>query len=551
MTKATRLLTLLILGASVAAPAHAQDQMIIGQIQFIANLHPAIQVNNTKRGVIGYAQRPITAFDEKGENVCILCETVPTVENGLVKIVDRPNGQKGMDVTLKLKAGLKWGDGVPVTAKDIAFTWKIGTDPAIGFSNYNPWNRATGVDVVDDRTAVMHLPSVMTGFNSWDQIIPEHLEGPVYAENKTGEAYLKQTGYNRAPTTPGLWNGPFLFSSYQPGTRVVMEKNPHFQPAPKLDRIILAYRDNSSALMQNFIAGAIDAVPVSPGGISFAQFLELKKSYPDRFQYFVEPGDNLERIAMQLENPILADVRVRRALLHAIDRKTISDRLFDGLQPVADGPLPKGTPYYNAAMAVYPYDVARAKALLAEAGWKPGADGICVNGAGERLSLEFVTTAGNQTRQQITQVLQNQFKLACIEIQPKLVALQEYNGVMLRRRAFKGLLMGSIDFPPSASPRIVLGSDRIPAEANAWAGNNFSGYKNTAMDALMERVETAVSEVDAKAVWGEIQKIYAEDLPLLPLYFYARAYVAQKNVFDFVPTTVDPLNIWSEKWRRR
>ncbi len=551
MTHTTRFLTLLCLGAGLATSARAQDQMVIGQIQFIANLHPAIQVNNTKRGVIGYAQRPITAFDEKGANVCILCETLPTVENGLAKLVDRPNGQKGMDVIIKLKPGLKWGDGVPVTAKDIAFTWKIGTDPAIGFSNYNPWSRATGVDVVDEQTAVLHLPSVQNGFNSWDQILPEHLEGPVYAENKTGEAYLKQTTYNRAPTTAGLWNGPFLFSSYQPGTRVVMEKNPHFQPAPKLERIILAYRDNSSALMQNFIAGAVDAVPVSPGGISFAQFLELKKSYPDRFQYFVEPGDNLERLAVALDNPILADVRVRKALMHAIDRKTISDRLFDGLQPVADGPLPKGTPYYNVAMAIYPYDVARAKALLAEAGWTPGPDGVCKNASGERLSFEFVTTAGNQTRQQITQVLQNQLKQACIEIQAKLVALQEYNGVMLRRRTFKGLLMGSIDFPPSASPRIVLGSDRIPSEANAWSGNNFSGYKNPAMDALMGRVETAVSEADAKAVWGEIQKIYAEDLPLLPLYFYARAYVAQKNVFDFVPTTVDPLNIWSEKWRRR
>ena len=545
MRKIARVLPLLILGMSLAKSVAAQDQMIIGQIQFIANLHPAIQVNNTKRGVIGYATRPITAFNEKGLNVCILCETLPTIQNGLVKLVDR-NGQKGMDVTIKLKAGLKWGDGVPVTAKDIAFTWKIGTDPAIGFSNYNPWNRAIGVDVVDEQTAIMHMPTIQTGFDSWDQILPEHLEAPVYAENKTGDAYLKQTNYNRAPTLPGLWNGPFMFSSYQPGTRVVMEKNPHFQPAPKVERIILAYRDNSSALMQNFIAGAIDAVPVSPGGISCAQFLELKKSYPDRFQYFADPGDNLERIALALDNPILADIRVRKALMHAIDRKTISDRLFDGLQPVADGPLPKGTPYYNEAISLYPYDVARAKALLAEAGWTPAADGICKNAAGDRLSFEFVTTAGNQTRQQITQV-----KLACIEIQPKFAALQEYNGVMLRRRTFKGLLMGSIDFPPSSSPRIVLGSDRIPSESNAWSGNNFSGYRNPAMDALMERVEVATSETEMKQVWGEIQKIYAEDLPLLPLYFYARAYVTQKNVYDFNPTTVDPLNIWAENWRRR
>ena len=545
------LMALVAGGMAFTSGAVAQNQIVIGQLQFIANLHPVIQVNNTKRGVVGYATRPITAFDEHGVNVCILCETLPTVENGLARIVDRPNGQKGMDVTLKLKSDLKWGDGVPVTARDIAFTWEMGSNPSIGFSNYNPWNRPDGVDVVDDRTAVLHLPSIMPGFNSWDQILPEHLEGPIYAENKTGETYIKQTLYNRAPTTPGLWNGPFLFSSYQPGTRIVMERNPQFQPAAKLDRIILSYRDNSSALVQNLLAGAIDAVPVSPGGISFAQMLDLRKSYPDKFAYYADPGDNLERIAVNLDNPIMADVRVRRALLLGIDRKALTDSLFNGLQPVADGPLPDSSPFFNTAMASYPYNRDNAKALLAEAGWTPGSDGVCRNAQGEKLSLEFVTTAGNQTRQQITQVIQSQLKQICVEIVPKYVALQEYNTTMLHHRAFKHLLMGSIDFPPSASPRIVLGSDRIPTEANGWSGNNFSAYRNPAMDAVTARIDAAVQEADAKAAWLDLQRIYAEDLPLLPLYFYARAYVASKDIQDFVPTTVDPLNIWAERWRRR
>ena len=102
---------------------------------------------------------------------------MPTLENGLAKIEDRPDGAKGMAVTIKLKPGLQWGDGQPVTAKDIAFTWKLGSDPASGFSNTNPWNRATSVDVVDDSTAVMHLDQVRADFNQWDQILPEHIEG--------------------------------------------------------------------------------------------------------------------------------------------------------------------------------------------------------------------------------------------------------------------------------------------------------------------------------------------------------------------------------------
>jgi peptide/nickel transport system substrate-binding protein len=540
--------------AALSAPTAAvaqERQIVIGQLQFNPNAHPLIQVNNTKRIMMGFAQRPITGFDEAGANVCVLCETLPSLSTGLAKIVKRPDGSEGMEVTIRLKDGLKWGDGKPVTARDIAFTWRMASDPAMGVSNYNLWTRADRVDVVDDRTALLHLPRVITGYDAWDHVIPEHLEGPVYAQNPTGDAYVKQTLFNREPTNPGLWNGPFVFTEYRPGTRIILQRNPNWPgPGPHLGRIVLSYRDNSAALVQNLLAGAIDAVPVSPGGISFAQMLDLRRQQPTRFDYHVAPGANLERIALNLDNPILADVRVRRALLTAIDRKAITDALFDGLQEVAHGPLPPGDVGYSDDFVRHPFDLAKARAMLAEAGWRPGPDGICVDGAGRRLTFEFVTTAGNRTREQIAQVLQSQFKAACVETVNNFVQLAEFNGRMLRRRAFTGMVMGSIDFPPSASPRIVYGTDQIPSEANGWTGNNFSGYRNPAMDAAIARVEGALEEPAMKAAWAEIQKIHAEDLPLLPLYFYARAYVAIKAIKDFRADTVDPLTFWAESWRR-
>jgi peptide/nickel transport system substrate-binding protein len=529
----------------------ASDQLVIGQVQFVPNMHPLIQVNNTKRGVIGYSLRPISAYNERGQLVCVMCETLPTIENGLAKLVDGPNGKR-MLVTIKLKQGLAWGDGTPVSARDIAFTWRMGTDPKVGFSNYNPWNRADKVDIVDDRTVVLHMPKALPGYNAWDQLIPEHIEGPIYAKHPMLDEYVKQTAYNTAPTTPGLWNGPFVFASYQPGTRIVLEQNPHWPaPKPKLARVVLTYRDNSAALVQNFLAGAIDALPVSPGGISFAQMLDLKKRYPDRFQFHINDGVNLERIALQMSNPILGDARVRKALMHAIDRKAIVDSLFDGLQPKADNLFAPSEPFYERGITIYAYNPAKAKALLTQAGWKPGPDGICQNAQGERLSFEFVTTAGNQTRAQIAQVVQSQLKQVCVESVTKLVALNEFNGQMLRRRAFKGMIMGSIDFPPSASPRIVLGSDMIPGEANSWVGNNFSGFANPKMDAAIAQVESALDDATSKAAWSTIQQVFTEELPMLPLYFYARAYVTAKDVYDFEAGTVDPLSNWAERWRRQ
>jgi peptide/nickel transport system substrate-binding protein len=342
-----------------------------------------------------------------------------------------------------------------------------------------------------------------------------------------------------------------VLSDYRPGTRIVFEPNPHWPgPEPHLKRIILTYRDNSPALIQNLLSGGIDAVPVSPGGISFSEMLDLRKQYPDRFIYHIAYGTNLERIALNLDNPILADVRVRRALMMAINRDEITKALFDGLQSSAQSLVSEESPLFSNAITRYPFDPAAAKKLLTEAGWHPGPGGICVDDKGRRLSFDFVTTAGNQTRAQIAQVIQDEMKDICVEMVTKLVSLAEFNGPMARQRNFKGMMMSSIDFSPSASPRIALGSDAIPTDANSHVGNNFSGYSSKEMDDALTSLENVLGPKQEKEGWDKVQRIFTADLPMLPLYFYARSYVTVKDIKDFRQGTLDPLGNWAEEWRR-
>ncbi|MCI5078261.1 peptide ABC transporter substrate-binding protein [Oricola sp.] len=543
-------LTLSLAGSAMAQPD--KSQLVVGQLQFLKNFHPLIQVNNTKRLQINYGLLPLTAYNWDAENECILCEEVPTLDNGLAEIVDNADGSKGMRVTFKLKEGLSWGDGEPVTSNDVAFTLKMANDPDIGFSEFNPWTRASEIEIVDDRTFTLVLPELTPSFASWDQVLPEHIEGPVYAENGDNESYVKQTHYNTEPTNPGLWNAPFMLSEYQIGTRLTWVPNPHWPgKKPGFEKVTLSYRDNSSALVQNLLAGEIDAVPVSPGGISFSQMLDVKKQRANDLKFHVIDGTNLERIAVNLDNPILADIKVRRALLMGIDREAITEALFEGQQKVANGLLSDSNALFNPDIAKYSFDPEAAKALLAEAGWTPGSDGICTNSAGDRLSLDLATTAGNQTREQIALVIQDLLKQVCVEINPQFVPLQEYNGTLSRRREFSGLIMSSIRFSPSTSPRIAVGSDRIPTEANNWVGNNFSGYTSERMDAALDDFQSSLSSAQTRAAWADIQEIFAEDLPMLPLYFYAESYVTVPDMQDFHLNTFDPLMIWAVDWHRQ
>ena len=309
------LLGLALAVAAVTRPAMAKDTLVIGVAQFPASLHPYIGAQTVQGFALGFALRRITAYDTEGKVACLLCTEVPSLQNGLAKLEDQPDGSKGLAVTIKLKPGLRWGDGVPVTARDILFTWKVGSDPNAGFANSHPWTRATSVDVVDDSTAVLHLARTFTSYALWDDLLSEHVDGPVYEAAKAPGDYINHTVYNRDPLNPGLWNGPFLVTDYRSNDSVGFQPNPYWSGAkPGLKRITLRLLENTASLQANLLSGDVDMTP-SGIGLSIDQAVSLEKTDSDRFRFIYQPALSYEHIEPNLANPILQDVRVREALL--------------------------------------------------------------------------------------------------------------------------------------------------------------------------------------------------------------------------------------------
>jgi peptide/nickel transport system substrate-binding protein len=528
----------------------ARDQLTIGVAQFPSTLHPNIDAEVIKSYTLNFAIRNISAFDPSWKLSCLICAELPTIENGLAKIEDRPDGTKGMAVTIKLKPDLKWGDGEKVTAKDLLFTWQVARDPKTGFSNNHPWTRADKVDVVDDTTAVLHLDKVLASYNEWDQILPEHIEGPIYEKSKASGGYIKETAYARAPTTPGLYNGPFIVTGYTSSAQIVMEPNPYWAGTkPGFKRIVIKYIENTAALQANLLSGDVDMVAGEGVGLTIDQVLDLRKQHPDEFVYTFKPSLNYEHIDFKNGNPILADLRVRQAFVYAADRKTMVDKLFQGMQPVADTWVNPLNPNFQGEIQHYPYDLPKAKALLAEAGWKPGSDGICRNDKGERLSVEITTTAGNRLRELQEQVLQSNWKAACIEVTIKNEPARTLFGETLKKRLYSGLAMYAWSSLVDESPRRTLHSEQIPTEANGYGGSNSIGYSNPEMDKLIDQAEQELDPAKRKALWARMQEIYARELPVMPLFFRAEAHVVPKWLKGYTPTGHgDYSSNWSENW---
>jgi peptide/nickel transport system substrate-binding protein len=402
---------------------------------------------------------------------------------------------------------------------------------------------------VDDHTAVLHLDRTLTNYQNWDYLLPEHLEAPIRAQGGTQLDYINRTQYNSAPTTPGLWNGPYVVSNYQSGNSVELTPNPFWAgPAPAIKRVVIRLVDNTAALQANLLSGDVDMTP-SGIGITTDQAVSMQQGHANDFVFIYKPGLSYERIDLKRENPILADLRVRQALLLSIDRKTLADRLFTGHAKLALSWINEIEPNFTTDVPHYKFDPPAARALLKEAGWTPGSDGICRNAAGDRLSLEFATTSGNRIRELSQQVMQNQWKAVCIEVSIKNQPSRTFFGELTRKRSYTGLAEYANSTRVGLVPTPFLSGAATPTEANNFTGMNWTGFANARMDAVMAQAETELDPAKQKALWAEMQKIYATELPELPLYF--------REDPDVVPTWLqgyeangkeDYVSYWAEKW---
>ncbi len=176
-------------------------------------------------------------------------------------------------------------------------------------------------------------------------------------------------------------------------------------------------------------------------GLNVDQAVAFEKRHGDKFQITFKPGLIYEHIDLMLDNPVLQDVRVRQALLYAIDRNAISERLFGGKQPVAHSSVNPLDWIYADDIPKYPFDLNKTDELLNAAGWSKKVKGIRVNDKGEPFRLDIMTTAGNRTRELVQQVLQSQWKAAGIDVRINNEPARVFFGETITKRKFQAMAM--------------------------------------------------------------------------------------------------------------
>jgi peptide/nickel transport system substrate-binding protein len=484
----------------------------------------------------------LTVFDDKWNLIPWAAESIPTVENKGVELM--ADGR--MRVTWTLREGLFWADGIAVTSDDFLFTHKLYEDPNLEIVDRTISDRVLSMEAKDTRTFVVTFkePYAYYAMMRNHEVVPRHIVEPLW---QTKGAALKDDPFG---TTPVL-GGAFTIKEWVPGSHITAVRNPYAVAfKPKLDEIVWRIIPQTSTLEANLLSGSIDVIGVI--GLTFDQALQLEKRLPPHLELRLDRAMHFEHVDMSMDNPILADQRVREALLLSADRASIVSTLFEGKLEIAHSFEAPGSPFHNPDVRKRAFDPERAKALLDEAGWKPGPDGVRVNKDGARLSLPFATTAGDKVRELVQEILVASWKAVGVEVTVQNQPAKLLFGESLRRRKLSGLAMFTWSKDPVQLNEAFWRCDQIPSEKNGWKGQNYPGYCNPKMDALLAQMVRELDDKKRAAIGREVDALLAEELPQLPLYFRKEISVVPKNLVGWKPTgLLSPMAWNAHEWEWR
>lgn len=531
------------LALAVATPAYSlptNNELKIGITQEFENLNPLIgtMVATTYMGFLG--NRALAVLTPDAKWVPQMAKKIPSLENKLAKMIDY-EGKKGIESTWEIIDGAKWGDGTPVTCKDVHFSWQAGLNENVSVGSreaYQDIKKVTWDEKTPKKCVITTSPAKWDFYKNIPTPMPAHIEAAVLEKFGTKkEGYDQNSQYAKNPTNPGLYNGPYVISEIKLGSHVTFTPNPHFYGnKPAIQKMIFKLIPNTATLEANLRSGTIDMV--SPLGFSFDQALSFeKKVKEDKLPYVVlfKPGLTYEHVDFNMENPLLKDVRVRRAMVHAVNREELVKALFEGRQRPAIHDMAPIDPWFTddpKKVSLYPYSKRDANKLLDEAGFKMGPDGYRYKD-GKKLSLQFMTTAGNKTRETVQTMLQSQWKSVGIEVTIKNEPARVFFSESTKKRNYGGMAMYAWVSSPERSPRSTYTSDSIPTEKNAWSGQNQMGWVNAKVDKLVDALEAEFKPAKRKEIAQELLREYTIDVPVLPLYYRSEVAAIPTNLTGF------------------
>ena len=399
---------------------------------------------------------------------------------------------------LRLVPGLRWHDGHPTTAHDVAFTIDAARDPATGYWQAAALASVDSVLALDDTTVRIRFavpqpsfPAVLCEL----PILPYHLLGA------TPRREMRRAPFNLQP----VGNGPFEFVERRAGERWVFRRNMRFPPSlggpPRLAGVVVTVVDEPTTKFAGLASGDLDVAGIAPTMAALAARDPSLRivDYPILFS---------TGIVFNVQRPPFDDVRVRRAVSAAIDRRRIVRAALAGYGRAASGPVP---PESRMALPTSPvFDPKRADSLFDASGWRRDATGV------RRLSgrpLEFELTTVGSGDNALEQLVQSDLAARGVHVNIRQVEMAAFlTAARARNKSFDALVAG---VPGDVALSFL---EAMFESRQAGGALDYSGYHSATLDSLFTRVRAARTESERVAEWQTLQRALNDDTPVAWLY---------------------------------
>ncbi|MCL4833041.1 MAG: peptide ABC transporter substrate-binding protein [Caldilineaceae bacterium] len=536
-----------------AAPAAADASG--GQVVLIipeepATLNQYLAVAAIVRQVADATTAGLSVVDQNGDFQPVLAEAIPSIADGTVS-------EDFLTVTWKLRPGLLWSDGTPITSDDVKFTWEAVSNPDSGAVLSNNFEKIASIDTPDELTAVVHYSEVNSAY-------PMQFAYGILPRHATGEANaMEKWEWNRNPVTAGA----FVVSEWNSGDSIVMDRNPNYylDGQPYLDRLIFKVVPDPGAQMAMMIQGE-GQVHLWPGATKEDYDVQVEgegalQEVPGQWNMALrfnlsQPFD--DDTGPTPPHPILGDLKVRQALAYALDYDTIINDVNPGVSP-ATSPFAYG--WYRCDIPrTYGFDVDKASGLLEEAGWVLGNDGIRVaSGAanaedGTRLSLQMEGYTNFQPLVKLEEAIVEMWKAVGVEATIQnddfsIIFGSLADGSPRKTGNFDILVYdSSLSIDPQATIAGLFHSSAIPSADNP-AGANYSRWVNADADAAIETAGSTVDVPTRQAAYCDLANLIDAELPQLHLYLFTEGYGATDALSGYAVSIWGSLTWDAQNWK--
>ena len=426
------------------------------------------------------------------------------------------------EITFHIRRDVLWHDGEQTDAHDVAFTYRLVTNPVVNFPNMGYWGHyeqgEEAVEVVDEFTIKIRMRPHADFLDPWRVvgILPEHLLRDAPPDSLVSHPFA---------TECPVGNGPFVFESHRPQDRWVFTANPAFPEGlggrPFIDRYIYHIVNEQTTLLAELLTEGVDVyLSVLPGQaqrIIDDPAVDLM-NFRSRSYVFVAWNSRRQQ---------LADARVRRALTLGTNRREVIDAMLHGYGAVANSGVPPLHWAFDPNLAALDgYDPGAATALLEEAGWSDrDLDGVREGPQGTPLTISIKYRSGAQLQQGIVEIMQSQLAQVGVDVRAEAVEWTTLLGQVLdpQLRDFDGLLMMlSVDYRLDDTDLFHSARSDFPMA--------LSGTSDPEVDRLLDVLGATADRDAARPLWAEYQQVLDEVHPYTFFYFADRIHGISKRL---------------------